>query len=78
MSRNHSKKHIPFCPRNIPLVDQYMWPVKDTNVYGCINGISTPIYNCDGTINRHLPLENYPLVGSVHREIFTQEYLNRK
>ncbi len=69
MDRNRHKKHIPFCPRNVPPVEAYMWKDKDTNDYRCFNGISHPIYDCKGEINYTLPLEQYPLVGSVHPQI---------
>ena len=46
-----------------------MWPEKDTNKYMCYNGISHPIYSCNGNINYTLPLEMYPPVDDVHPQI---------
>lgn len=69
MDRNLHKKHIPKCPPNVGLVDQYMWDVKDTNSYPCRNGVSHPIYDCDGLIHYSLPLHMYPRVSEVHPQI---------
>lgn len=69
MDRNLHKKYTPQCPRNIAVVDQYMWPNKDTNKYKCYNGISHPIYDCKGWINYSLPLEMYPPVHRIHPQI---------
>jgi len=69
MDRASHKKYIPMCPRNIGVVDQYMWQEKDTNKYHCHNGVSRPIYNINGEINRALPLEHWPKVDQVHPEI---------
>lgn len=69
MDRHLHTKYVPSCPRNIPLVDQYMWDTKDTNTYLCRNGVSHPIYDCKGWINFSLPLEMYPRIGEVHPQI---------
>lgn len=69
MDRTPKIRYIPQCPRNIGIVDQYMWPQKDTNKYMCYNGISHPIYDCQGMINFTLPLEMYPPDGDVHPQI---------
>ena len=69
MDRNLHKKYIPTCPRNISIVDQYMWPQKDTNKYMCHNGISHPIYDCKGDVNFTLPLHMYPSTNRIHRQI---------
>ena len=69
MDRAYHKKHVPQCPRQAAIVDQYMWAEKDTNKYRCYNGISHPIYDCKGQISYSLPLEEYPQVGKVHPQI---------
>lgn len=69
MDRHSHPKYIPDCPRNPGIVNQYMWPQKDTNKYMCYNGISKPIYDCTGSINFSLPLEDYPPVHGIHPEI---------
>ena len=69
MDRNLHMKHVPVCPRNIGIVDQYSWAEKDTNKYACYNGISHPIYDTKGWINYGLPLEMYPPVDAVHPQI---------
>lgn len=62
-------RYQPQCPRQIAVVDQYMWKEKDTEQYQCFNGISHPIYDCKGWINYSLPLEQYPPVGQIHPQI---------
>lgn len=69
MDRNLHPKYIPKCPRNIGVVDQYSWEHKDTNDYMCENGISHPIYDCNGWVQFSLPLELYPPVNSIHPQI---------
>jgi len=71
IERDHYKRHVPFCQTRPALVDQYMWPEKDTTILGmtCHNGVSHPIYAIDGTISRTLPLDMYPLVHEVHPQI---------
>jgi len=69
MEKNLHKKYIPTCPRNIGIVDQYSWANKDTNDYMCNNGISHPIYDCNGDIQFSLPLEMYPPVNRIHPQI---------
>ncbi len=69
MDRHLHKPYVPTCPRQAAIVDQYMWPQKDTNKYMCHNGISHPIYDCRGMINYTLPLEMYPPVNHVHPQI---------
>ncbi len=69
MFRDQHKKYFPQCPRRQSLVNQYMWPEKDTNQYMCYNGISHPIYDCKGDINYTLPLDMYPPVDDVHPQI---------
>lgn len=69
MLRNYHTKYFPEAPRNIALVDQYSWPVHDTNKYMAYNGISHAIYSCNGSINYTLPLEMYPPVDDVHPQI---------
>lgn len=73
MDRNGHRKYFPYCPPNIPVVDQYLWKQPD-NKYAhanCLNGISQPIYNCHGEISRALPLHMYPKVDEIHPEIIT-------
>ena len=69
MDKNLHKKYFPECPRTIALVDQYMFPQKDSTPYMCYNGISHPIYDCKGCVNFSLPLEYYPPVNQVHPQI---------
>jgi len=69
MDRQLHKKWFPNCPRHAAVVDQYMWPQKDTTAYRCYNGISHPIYDCKGWVNFSLPLEMYPPVHQVHPQI---------
>jgi len=69
MDKHLHKKYVPTCIRHAGLPDQYMWPQKDTTKYMCHNGISHPIYDCQGWINYSLPLELYPPVGKVHPQI---------
>ena len=69
MDRDMHKKHPPCCPQNVGMPDQYMWPVKDTNTYPCRNGVSHPIYECNGNIHYSLPLHMYPKVNKVHSQI---------
>jgi len=69
MDRQLHPKYVPPCPRHVAVVDQYMWPEKDTNNYVCHNGVSHPIYDCKGWINFTLPLEMYPPIDSIHPQI---------
>jgi len=69
MDRHFHAKHIPCCPPNVGMPDQYMWPVKDTNKYPCRNGVSHPIYDCEGSIHYSLPLHQYPRISEVHPQI---------
>jgi hypothetical protein len=71
MDRNLHVKHIPVCKQNVPPVSQYMWPVRDTNIYMCENGIYNHIYDCDGNINYSLPLEMYPHLNKIHPEVYS-------
>nr|QBK87031.1 MAG: hypothetical protein LCMAC103_03750 [Marseillevirus LCMAC103] len=71
MDRHVHPKFVPHCPVNVAFVDQYQYntPDKDHNVYLCENGLSTPVYSCDGNIHQTLPLERYPRAGTVHNDI---------
>ena len=69
MDRHLHPKYYPKCPRNIGLVDQYSWTDKDTNEYTCQNGISHPIYDCNGWIQFSLPLDMYPPINDIHPQI---------
>lgn len=69
MERFLHKRHIPYCQTRVAVVDQYMWPEKDTTERTCNNGISHPIYACDGTVSRTLPLDMWPKVNEVHPQI---------
>lgn len=69
VERDHYRKHLPFCPTRIALVDQYMFPEKDTTERLCENGVSHPIYACNGDVSRTLPLHMYPEVNEVHPQI---------
>lgn len=69
MDRVPNPIHVPTCPRQIPLVNQYMWPHKDSTQYHCNNGISHPIYDCQGHVQRALPLEEYEFNGQIHPQV---------
>src|SRR5437868_8525060 len=69
VERDLYRRHIPFCETRIALVDQYMFPEKDTADRLCNNGISHPIYACNGMVSRTLPLDMYPEVNEVHPQI---------
>lgn len=69
VERDRYIKHIPFCETRIALVDQYMFPEKDTTERLCNNGVSHPIYSCNGNISRTLPLTMYPAINEVHPQI---------
>jgi hypothetical protein len=69
VERNLYKRHIPFCVTRPALVDQYAWPEKDTTERICQNGVSHPIYACNGHISRTLPLDMYPTVDQIHPQI---------
>ena len=76
MDRTRHRKYFPECPRNIALVNQYMWKNKDSNKYHCHNGISHPIYDCSGNVNFSLPLNMYPPVNQVHPQILRSNRLH--
>lgn len=71
MDRDKHKKYVPYCPPNIPVVDQYMWSGKDKKMAhaNCLNGLSQDIYNCRGELSRTLPLEMYPKVNEIHPQV---------
>jgi len=69
MYRDNYKKHIPTCPKTIPVVDQFLWKERDTNQYNCNNGISHTIYDCQGNVHFSLPLDMYPPGGEIHPQI---------
>jgi hypothetical protein len=69
MYRDNYEKHVPTCPKTVPVVDQYLWKERDTNKYTCTNGVSHPIYDCKGDVSFTLPLEMYPPAGKVHPQI---------
>jgi hypothetical protein len=69
VERDLFKRFLPLCVTRPALVDQYMWPEKDTSERVCTNGVSHPIYACDGHVSRFLPLDMYPEVDKVHPQI---------
>lgn len=69
VDRDKHIRYIPFCETRVALVDQYSWPEKDTTERICHNGVSHPIYSCQGWISRTLPLDMYPLENKVHPQI---------
>ena len=69
VERDLYRRHIPMCVTRPALVDQYMWPEKDSTERVCNNGVSHPIYACNGHVSRTLPLDMYPLVDQVHPQI---------
>lgn len=74
IERDRYLRHVPFCVTRPAIVDQYMWPEKDTTERVCVNGMSNPIYNSRGEISRFLPLEKYPLVGEIHPEVRMSDF----
>ena len=69
MSRDQHRRHVPFCESRVAIVDQYMWPEKDTTERLCHNSLSHGIYNCRGELSRTLPLDMYPRVEQVHPQV---------
>lgn len=69
VDRDQHARHIPYCETRIALVDQYSFPEKDSTQRICHNGVSHAIYACNGTISRTLPLDQYPIVGTIHPQI---------
>lgn len=69
VERDRYTRHVPFCETRVAVVDQYLWPEKDTTDRTCFNGTSIPIYTCGGQISRTLPLHMYPKVDRVHPTI---------
>lgn len=65
LSVRRHPKYLPSCPAITPLVDQFSWTEKDASEHVCYNGISSPIYDRFGNINRALPLHMYPTVDAV-------------
>jgi len=79
MDRHMHLKHVPTQIPNISLVDQYMWPEKDSTIHHPHdNGISHPIYDCKGWIHYSLPLEMYPKVGHLHPQVQHQLNSNQR
>jgi hypothetical protein len=80
MDRNLHKRHIPYCPTQVALPNQYSWPEKDGSTRLCHNGLSAPIYQCNGEIHYSLPLHQYPGVSQIHPEVLASKstgYENR-
>ena len=69
MDRQYHKKYVPYCETRVAPVDQYAWPELDQAYRVCMNGITHPIYACNGDISYTLPLEMYPNVNKVHPQI---------
>ncbi len=70
MDRSSHQKYVPFCPTRIAPVDQYLFPETDTTERTCHNGVSHPIYSCEGNVSRMLPLTMWPKVHEIHPQIF--------
>jgi hypothetical protein len=68
--RDRSQRYMPHCPTRIAPVDQYMMQQVDTTERTCQNGVSHPIYACNGDISRTLPLTYYPKVNEIHPQIY--------
>ncbi len=66
IERDQYLRHIPYCATRVSLVDQYSWPEKDTTQPVCANGLSHPIYACNGVVSRFLPLDMYPPRDGIH------------
>ena len=73
MERNWSRKWIPFCPTRYAQVDQYSFPEKDTTERHSFDGLSHPIYSCNGWVSYTLPLGMWPKVNEVHPQISMSE-----
>jgi hypothetical protein len=69
MDRNCHLRHVPMCETRIHPVDQYSFDNVDTTERTCNNGVSHPIYSCNGEISRFLPLDMYPKVNELHPQI---------
>jgi hypothetical protein len=69
MDRTSHKRHVPLCTTRIHPVDQYMFPEVDTQERVCENGVSHPIYSCNGEISRFLPLDMWPRVNEIHPQV---------
>lgn len=67
----HPKPPIHFTPSNPP-VDTYLRGRSENEVaYPLLNtGLSRPIYTLRGDINKTLPLEEWPLAGTYHPEVY--------
>lgn len=69
MDRTSHKRYVPYCSTRIHPVDQYMFNEIDTKERVCQNGISHPIYSCNGELSRFLPLDMWPRVNEIHPQI---------
>jgi hypothetical protein len=69
MDRNMHVKWIPLDRGRIAPCDQYMFPEMDKTERLAENGVSQPIYACNGTLSYTLPLHMYPKVNQVHPQI---------
>ena len=76
VDRNLHPKYIPQCPTQVPMVNQYMWSEKDSNLYQCNNGIAFPIYDTIGNVSYTLPLSEYPPANSIHPHVLFSRYHN--
>lgn len=77
MDRRGYAKYRPPLPHRVALVDQYLWPVKDTNNYTAVNGTAQPIYDCDGSVSYTLPLDKYPNWYQVDPQIRQSQMMLR-
>lgn len=68
--RDRSRRIVPYCMTRVAPVDQYMMKQVDTTERTCQNGVSHPIYACNGDISRTLPLTYYPEVDQVHPQFY--------
>lgn len=73
MDRKSHPKHHPFFTKSKPYVDNYL---KGTpkfigyDPYTPLNsGLSQPLYDVYGDINFSLPLDMYPPVKDIHRQV---------
>lgn len=69
MDRNLHKKWIPLDRGRIAPCDQYMFPEMDKTERLAENGVSQPIYACNGNISYTLPLHMYPRGNKIHSQI---------
>jgi len=78
MDRKSHKKHDLILTPAQPYVDNYLQGIprfQGYDPYPPLNtGLTRPIYDIHGNIQFSLPLEHYPPVRKLHREIITDQF----